>query len=318
VRKLLFLGLFLSGTALAECPPFPSFPDASCTGWEHTGVTLTNHASSCTLSTANATYDSKRFNCDIIIAANNITITRSEINGVVNNNNNYSGMVIEDTLIDGGNGGQQCVGRSLSTGITSAGFTLRRAHIKNCNQAVYAARFTVIDSFLENINGDGTDHIESILGTGPGPLVVQHTTIFGEANEESGPWNPDDGGVSAAVAFYVHGTFWPDINGITFEQNYLRGNPGGDRQAGYCLYGGESTAGDGHNSSNAVFRDNVFARGTSGVCGSYGPVVSIASGTNTCWSNNRYDDGTEITSGRPACTASEVVRPNPPTSQDVE
>jgi hypothetical protein len=137
----------------------------------------------------------------------------------------------EDTLIDGQNGGTQCVGRSLSTGITSAGFTLRRVHIKNCNQAVDAARFTVIDSFHENINGDGTDQKESILGTGPGPLVVQHTTIFGEANEDSGPWNPDDGGVSAAVAFYVHGSFWPDINGITFEQNYLRGNPGGDRQA---------------------------------------------------------------------------------------
>lgn len=23
------------------CPPFPAFPDASCTGWQHTGVTLT-------------------------------------------------------------------------------------------------------------------------------------------------------------------------------------------------------------------------------------------------------------------------------------
>jgi hypothetical protein len=226
-------------------------------------------------------------------------------------------MVIEDTLIDGQNGGAQCVGRSSSSGWTSSGFTLRRVHIKNCNQAVYAGRMTVIDSYLENINGDGTDHIESILATGPGPHVIQHNTIIGEANDDSGPWNPSDGGVSAAAVFYVHGDFWSDIDGILFEQNYLRANPSGDSQGGFCLYGGESTAGDGDNSDNATFRDNVFARGTSNVCGTYGPVTAVASGTNSCWSNNRYDDGTLITASVPACADSEIIRPNPPTSVGV-
>lgn len=302
-----------SAQATAGCPAYPQFPDANCTGWQHTGATLSTHTASCTLSTAGAVYDSKLFNCTVVIAAPNITIKRSQINGFVDNASNHGGMLLEDVLIDGRNGGSQCVGRSLTNGITSAGFTLRRVHIRNCNQGVYAGRFTMEDSYIENINGDGTDHTEAILGTGPGPLVVRHSTIIGEANAASGPWDLSDGGVSAAVAFYVHGSFWPDITqGITFEQNYLRGNATGPVQASFCLYGGASTSGDGGNTTNGIFRNNVFARGHTNQCGRYGPLTAPASGPGSCWSNNRYDDGTVITaSGVPACA--QTAKPQAPT-----
>lgn len=318
---VLALGFFALHVPAAQaqsssvCPAYPEFPDARCTGWQHTGVSLANHTGSCTLSTPNAVYDSTQFNCTVVIAAENITIKRSQVNGVVDNASNHGGLLLEDVLIDGNNGGAQCVGRSLTSGTTSAGFTLRRVHARNCSHAVYAKRFTVEESFFENINGSGTQHIESILGTGPGPMVVRHTTIIGEANAASGPWNPSDGGVSSAVSFYVHGSFWPDITqGVTFERNYVRANAGGGSRAGYCLYGGASTSGDGGNTTNGIFRDNVFARGTGGKCGSFGPVTVPASGPGSCWSNNRFDDGTPITvSGVPTCPGTSPS-PQPPTN----
>src|SRR5690348_15617288 len=39
---------FSTGTA-AGCPAYPAFPDANCTGWQHTGVTLTPYTGPSTI-----------------------------------------------------------------------------------------------------------------------------------------------------------------------------------------------------------------------------------------------------------------------------
>ncbi len=70
-------------------------------------------------------------------------------------------------------------------------------------------------------------------------------------------------------------------------------------EAGFCAYGGAS--GDdgskpyGHLSSAIRFIDNVFQRGSSGVCGYWGPVTDFdPSRPGNVWTGNRYTDGVMI------------------------
>jgi hypothetical protein len=299
--------------AAPGCAPFPAFPDSSCTGWAHTGVTLTDTAS-CTLSTPGAVYDSMRFNCKVLINANNVTIKRSQVNGAIDDAGNHSGLLVEDTLIDCGNATIQGIGHSMGgSGVTSAGFTARRVEVRNCSWGFYAAQMTVEDSYCHEIYGTGTQHNECVLGFGPGPHSFKHNTFFGEYNAAS---SIAGGGMSSAVSFYVHGSFWDDITqGILFEQNFLRAERADGIQAGFCLYGGKSTvAGEPDDTTNGIFRNNVFARGATGQCGVYGAITGPASGPGSCWASNRYDDGTPISVPAPTCSGS---TPRPPAALTV-
>ena len=67
-----------SNSPTGGCPAYPAMPDASCTGYAHTGVTLR----SCSLRiTAPGTYDSCRFAGTVVIASSGVTIKRSLIQG---------------------------------------------------------------------------------------------------------------------------------------------------------------------------------------------------------------------------------------------
>jgi hypothetical protein len=86
---------FGSGSSSAVCPPYPAFPDASCTGWQHTGVTLTTVTPTSSgngwhvevvggtpvfyVTQANAVVDSLDIPYQVKIFADNVTIKRSRI-----------------------------------------------------------------------------------------------------------------------------------------------------------------------------------------------------------------------------------------------
>jgi hypothetical protein len=167
----------------------------------------------------------------------------------------------------------------------------------------------VEDSFCEQIYGTGEQHNECVLGSGPGPHRFVHNTFYGEYNSSS---SMTTGGMSSAVSFYTHTDTWADITGVLFQYNYLRAEERAGRQAGYCLYGGKSPS-DSGNTSNGIFRDNVFARGASGVCGAYGAITGPASGPGSCWAGNRYDDGASINVS-PTCAGSAGPAPSPPST----
>jgi hypothetical protein len=291
--------------AASSCPEYPAFPDANCTGWQHTGVTLTNYSGPTTITTAGTVIDSKRINSSITIAANNVTIKRSEVNGqIFINGSTRTGVLVEDVKVNGGNvgggGAGQCIGGNSGSagGSTADGFVIRRADISGCSQGVYGRGFTLEDSYIHDLYATGSDHSEAILGH-TGQIVIRHNYLYAGYNSQARTTD----GMSAVIALYTHSSFWGNISGVTLEQNYLKTDDSGKGQAGYCLYGGNSGDNSG-NASNTVYKDNVWARGSKNICGWAGPVVWLPSGGNNCWSNNKYEDGVAITSSLPACAVS--------------
>ncbi len=303
-------GIEAQAQVASGCPAYPAFPDANCTGWQHTGVTLTPYSGPTTITTAGTVIDGKQINSSITIAANNVTIKRSQVNGqIFPGKSNLTGVLIEDVVVNapnvGGGGAGQCIGGNSGSngGATAAGFVIRRANISGCAQGVYGRGFTLEDSYIHDLWAQGADHTEAILGH-TGQIVIRHNNLF--AGYKSGANTTD--GMSAVIALYTHSSFWGDIDGVTVEKNYLKTDNSGKGQAGYCLYGGNSPDNSG-NSKNTVYKDNVWARGSKNICGWAGPVIYLPTGGNNCWSNNKYEDGAVITGSLPACAQTTVEAP---------
>ena len=290
--------------AASSCPEYPAFPDSNCTGWQHTGVTLTSYSGPTTITQAGTVIDSKRINSSITIAADNVTIKRSEINGqVFISGRTRRGVLVEDVTIKAGNvssdAAGQCIGgnSSMNGGATAADFIIRRVDMSGCAQGAYGRGFTLEDSYIHDLYGTGPAHNEAILGH-TGQIIIRHNRLHSGFSSDS-----NGGAMSAVIALYTHSSFWGDIDGITVEKNYLKTDDSGRGQAGYCFYGGNSPDNTG-DASNTAYKDNVWARGRTNVCGAYGPTVYLPSGGNNCWSNNKYEDGAAITSSLPACSVS--------------
>lgn len=310
--SLLFLNI-VTNEAQAQtasgCSAYPAMPDANCTGWQHTGVTLTPYTGPTTITVAGTVIDSKLINSSITIAANNVTIKRSQVNGQIFPSGQRTGVLIEDVRVNapnvGGGGAGQCIGGNSGSagGVTAGDFIIRRADISGCGQGVYGRGWTLEDSYIHDLWAQGADHTEAILGH-TGQIVIRHNYLF--AGYKAGANTTD--GMSAVIALYTHSSFWGDINGVTVEKNYLRTDLSGKGQAGYCFYGGNSPDNSG-NSSNTIYKDNVFARGSQNICGWAGPVVYLPTGGNNCWSNNKYEDGAAISGSLPTCAQATVAAP---------
>jgi hypothetical protein len=293
------------------CPPYPSFPDASCTGWQHTGVTLTAYTGPSTITTTGTVIDGKQINGELRINANNVTVRRSRINGRIftEYSNRYTGILLEDVEIDGGNTTLACLGPS--------GFSARRVHIRNCAQGINSSGgFTLEDSYIHDIYGTGDVHAEAVLGAGSSathPIRLIHNELRANWNSATGGFS-GGGGMSASVALYTHPTFWSPQSDILLEKNRLS-TPGSG--AVYCLYPGSDSPAY-NRLTNSRFVDNVFVKYTSSAarCGTGGTVSNPTYGTAVCASNNRLDDGTPVSfSGAAQCSGSTTPpAPGPPTN----
>jgi hypothetical protein len=297
-----------------NCPAYPQFPSTGCTGWAHTGVSLTTYSGSTTITTNNTTIDSKQINSSITIAANNVTIKRSQVNGqIFISGSTRTGILIEDVKIvapnTGGGSAGQCIGGNSGSdgGDTAADFIIRRTDISGCSQGVYGRGFTLEDSYIHDLYGQGADHNEAILGH-TGQIVVRHNYLFAGFNGDS-----TGGGMSAVIALYTHSAFWGDMDSVTIEKNFLKTDNSGAGQAGYCLYMG-GTSDDSGQATNMKFIDNIFALGSGNVCGTWGPTVyppDSPGNASGCFTNNKYENGTAITEGTLAACA---ARPSKPTN----
>jgi hypothetical protein len=314
---LVGVSLVMSGaSAQLTCPAYPAFPDESCTGWQHTGVTLTQNLTSGTFNTvAGTTYDSQQWGTPstfvtVVMNGSNITIKRSQIYGQIQPGSGGTNRLVEDVVIHGRNqasGFTQCAGAS--------GTTYRRVQMRRCAQGMYApGPWTLEDSWIDDLYGEGTVHSEAVLAfqsSTTNPIVIRHNTLIGRYGAE-GTWDPNDGGMSAAAVIYTHPTFWPPSSGVIFEKNKLGTSlTGGRGNAGFCLYAGSDQP-NANLLTNSQFFDNVWIRGPGGQCGAFGPVYQAINGAGNCWSNNRYDDGTLITSNPPACAGGGGTPPAAP------
>jgi hypothetical protein len=288
--------------AQSGCPAYPSFPDANCTGYAHTGVTLTNYTGPNPVTVAGTVIDSKQINGELRINANNVTVKRSRISGRIftDYDNKYTGILIEDVDIDGGNTTLACLGPS--------GFTARRVNIRNCGQGINSyGGFTLEDSYIHDIYGTADVHNEAVLGAGSTatyPIRMIHNELQGIYNSSSGGFS--GGGMSASVALYTHPTFWAPQSNILLEKNRLNTTGSG---AVYMLYpGSDPTAYD--RLTNSQFIDNVFVKPSTS-----GTISNATNGTGVCASNNRLNDGTTLVSfsGATQCSTTSTA-PAPATN----
>jgi hypothetical protein len=80
------------------------------------------------------------------------------------------------------------------------------------------------------------------------------------------------------------------------QNNTIDGNLFIAGSGGYCTYGG-STTGKPYSAGvhDIRYTNNVWQRGASGKCGSYGPITSFdTNAPGNVWSNNSWDNGTTV------------------------
>lgn len=261
------------------------FPGPNNTGVP-AGTALTPYTGPCTITAANTVIDAKTINCDLVIRAANVKITRSKITGSVATDEGSTGFsfALSDSQVD--------IGDRAGTGVGAVNFTATRVHVTGGNRSMNCWHDCVItDSYVHGQFRDptGTFH-ESGMRMGQS-ATIRHNTIICDA-----PDVPPDGGCSADLTGY--GDFGPVQNNL-IEKNFFGATTGG-----YCTYGG-SSQGKPYSSAtnNIVFRDNVWQRGTRNsdkgtkICGYYGSNTAFdPSKPGNMWSNNKFDDGTTVAS----------------------
>jgi hypothetical protein len=253
------------------------WPDARNTGVP-TDVSLSAYTGPCTITIANTVIDAKTVNCDLIIKANNVKISRAKINGIVSIGENapstYSFTITDSTV----NGGDRAV-----TSVGAQNFAAKRVQVTGGNRSVHCwMNCLVEDSYMHGQMTDetGVAH-ESGIRMGQG-ATIRHNTITCDA-----PDVPPDAGCSAGLTGY--GDFAP-VQNNTIDNNLFQGTTGG-----YCAYGGASKGKPYPDTRNIVFTNNVFGRGDSGRCGYWGPITAFdATDPGNVWSGNIWADGKPV------------------------
>lgn len=255
------------------------FPSGSSTGVP-AGTGLSAYAGPCTVTVASTVIDAKTINCSRLeIRAKNVTITRSVLNGTVyaDPDLGIGSFTISDSQVN--------VGAQAGTGIGDGNFTALRVHVTGGNRSINCSLNCTVQASY--VHGQFADHTgvyhESGIRIGSGS-VLRGNTVACDA-----PDIAPDAGCSAAITGY--GDF-AIVQNDTIDGNLIIAGSGG-----YCTYGG-STTGKPYSTgtNNILYTNNVYQRGPSGKCGSYGPITSFdTTAPGNIWSNNTWDNGTPVT-----------------------
>lgn len=253
-------------------PPPSSFPNASNTGYQWTGVTL--HSCGANLS-ANTTYDSCSFSGDVNVGGQNVHITRSLINGQVKgpggaNEVNQSGLLIQDTEINCHCGSSSGV---TPPAIYGGNFTLNRVNMHNAGHMVQVPDNNVVveNSWLhDNCCSGNTAHADSIISNGG----ASNVTVSNNTLDGAGAY------MSAAVGLF--GDFG-SMSNWTFDHNLF------NTTGSYCVYAGNSS-GKPYGATNMHYTNNHFGKKYNSQCGIYG-AATAGGGSGFVWTGNVWDDG---------------------------
>lgn len=261
--------------------------DGSVTGWPNAsntgvpaGIVLSAYTGPCTITTAGTKIDAKTINCDLLIKAANVAISRCKIVGSVStdeSSTSYS-FTLTDSEVDAGD--------RPATGVGAVNFTALRVHVTGGNRSMHCWHDCVIkDCYVHGQMWDKTGvYHESGIRMGQS-ATIQHNTIICDA-----PDFPPDAGCSADLTGY--GDFGPVQNNL-IDNNFFGATTGG-----FCAYGG-SSQGKPYSSltNNIRFTNNVFARGAGGTCGYWGPITSFDPALpGNVWSNNNWENGGSVPS----------------------
>ncbi len=287
------------------------WPGPSNTGPNAPESSMTAYTGSCTISTANVTIDSKIINCAPLTVGTNaagLMIKNSYLKGGVVQDSASASYTIQDSLLDNAvsrpacSSGTTCAAGkyacgdlnngTVDCGISGSNFTVLRTEVLHTNRGAYCeSTCTIQDSYFHGTNlwPDGTD-----MAHASGVREEQYLTLTHNAFgcDYNGPFTNDEIGCSADLTGYPD--FAP-IHHNTIDSNLFLANPGN----AFCMYGGGTAgkpySGNATNATYQVIKNNVFQRGTTGVCAAYGPVTDFITGrTGNVWTNNKYDNGATV------------------------
>jgi hypothetical protein len=282
---------------VGSLPGATSWPDASTTGVPE-GTDLTPYTGSCLITANNTVIDSQEVTCapdGMTVRAAGLVIRNSKINGLIRLDTDRAGaagwsVTITDSEVDAGlvQLAAICCGNIDLTRVNvHGGVTAAQCEASGPNSGGDLAPDCFIrDSYL---HGQGIPfgeqwHLGGFLSEGgDNTIVLDHNYVICNA-----PVYPPDGGCTGDINFLGH---FGVIHGVTVNNNKLGATP----NLSYCTFGGSGLAGFGPDNHDIVYTNNVFERGTTGICGQYGPVTDFDQyRPGNIWTNNRYDDGTVI------------------------
>jgi hypothetical protein len=192
-------------------------PDASCTGWQHTGVTL--HP--CSLPLTLPTYDSCDFPTgEVNVSAANITVTRSRMRGPVvyrtADDGSLRGLSLVDVEIDSSTGlGTSSIGNN--------DWSCLRCNIHGGTRGANPGHNVVLrDSWLHGWTSRTGDHITGVGSNGGSDNVIEHNNIDCDITN-------DPTGYACSAGLSVYGDDAPGNTRWTITNNLL--NSG----SSYCM-----------------------------------------------------------------------------------
>jgi len=284
------------------CPPYPAFPDETCTGWRHTGVALRAVPGSLTQGSGwhwqrgavvvdkrGAVLDGLDIAGCVRVVADDVTLRRSRVScrdyylvKTVDPPRHFTGLLVEDVELDG------MGALNGSTGIAFDSYTARRVDAHGLSSLAFkmGSHTVVEDSYVHDFacgrqDGVITNDLLHQAGIGTNgaaaDMVIRHNTVdLGRAGAAC---------LSGAIANYQDfGTF----DRLVIDRNSI------DAAGGYCLKAGVRQPG--HPDATGVrVTDNVFGRDYSAGCGSYGPVSNWGPGPRNVWSGNTWGGGAAAT-----------------------
>jgi hypothetical protein len=248
-RILQLLGANPTPTPTAVPPTTPPATPPPTTGWpgpDNTGVpagtTLTPWTGSCDITTPGLVIDARVFTCDVTVRATGVRITRSRINGFLDNTDTAGTFTATDSEI------AQPGVREL-TSVGDHGFTLLRVEVSGGNRGVYCRlSCDVRDSWIHGQRITATWHASAVrMEQG---LTLVHNTLVCDAPVQVNP----EGSCSASLTGY--GDFAPVrgnlIQATTFRPPGTRPTaPTGDRRRASRTPTARATSGSSTTSSNA-------------------------------------------------------------------
>lgn len=296
-------------TPVAVCPDYPSFPTTSCTGWQHTGVTLSAYTGPTTISSAGTVIDSKDITDCIRVSANNVTIKRSRIRCTggpessttygLTINGGVSGFVGEDLEIMSTVAPSNCTTGDpnlitrpvMADGTEGIRFTRLYAHNMRSGFWISGSNNTVIEESYITTDCNPDPH-----GTG---ADWQHSTAIadlgGATNATIRHNVVDNGAENASSAMSLYPQYGPNDN-FLITQNLF------NSRAYYCAYFGYTPPGESPNTRFTV-TSNVWGTKYNQECGMSAPVIysnfnltlfntAYPQGWGNVWSGNTWKNGT--------------------------
>lgn len=258
------------------CAPYPSFPDANCTGWRHTGVTLHDCGGTgegaVHLETAGAIYDGCLFHDSVVIQAANITIRRSWVQGTVyphgtmrtsGDKPDCKGLKLIDVEVGPSSDPDRAgVGNCFSK-------SLLRVDVHGTASGIHVSDFnSIIDSWSHDFADTGSHGAAAGTGQDMGNhSVIAHNNL--NCSRTNGAAH-----CSSALSLYDE----PTLDDVLVQQNLF------NSVSGFCAYGGNT-------GTNIRFLNNVFGQRYFNTCGPFGPITVFHFNTGNVWSGNKYADG---------------------------